>query len=163
MNVHMMVIEGESVSTSRILFSEQLGWYVRPEESLEGDLICHHGFGKPRRIKGNFLNAKLRDFPVDLMRTRWLCISVHTSRQHKGGLAFVTSKGILLQPFIQHCAPEHAILIPKADPDEDPDERFSVVAIQVLDFALEGGSCEKVQGHEWYCSCALSARGSVSH
>ena len=56
----------------------------------------------------------------------------------------MTSKGIVFQPVVQHCAFEHAILIPKADPDEDPGERFSVVAVQVCDLALECCFREKV-------------------
>jgi hypothetical protein len=50
------------------------------------------------------------------------------------------------QPFIEWSvlAEKPAIVIPKTDPGEDPDERFSIMVVHVLDLACNGFWHEKV-------------------
>ena len=69
---------------------------------------------------------------------------------------------IHLQPLIEwSAASELAIFISKANPCEHPDERLSIMLVQVLYFALEGLFREKVDCHERDCPSALVATGTV--
>src|SRR6267154_6354987 len=100
------------------------------------------------------MKVRLRNFPVGLMR--WRGLFPVTPRHQKVILFRPALHRIHSQPFIEwSVAPELAIFIPKTDPGKDPDECFSIVLIQMLDFAFNGFCGEKVNRHEWYRSCAL--------
>jgi len=69
---------------------------------------------------------------------------------------------IRLKPIIEKSfASELAIFAPKANPCEHPDERFSIMPVQVLNFTFDGSIREKVDCHEWDCPSALIATGIV--
>lgn len=53
---------------------------------------------------------------------------------------------------------EVATFNPKTDPDEDPDERFSIMGVHALDVACDG-FWREIYRHEWHCTCKLEAAG----
>src|SRR5882757_5067701 len=98
-------------------------FYLCLKPGVEYVLVFQYGF-RTCIVKGaNMIDARLRNFPADLVRWRGSCIIA--PHKHEISLSFPVSFSIPFQPLIEwSVASELAIFILKANPYEHPDERF---------------------------------------